>query len=671
LEESSVAEPIPISTPGVEHALNTIDFLFQPGDAIEIRALKVRGSNGYRTNQSGYFNVENRKAIADAVRAVDGRADGVYICLNKLAPALLARSENHLSVLDQTTKDVDVVERRWFYIDVDPIRPAGISSSDKEHRAALEKAKAIRDSLTERGWPVPLYADSGNGAHLLYRLPEGMTASEATEIIKNCLVALAARFNDDSIKIDESVFNASRICKLYGTLACKGDNTQERPHRRSEALEGPEERFEPVAIDLLKQLAAEATKQARPATPSQNGHQRFSVENWLRRNGLEIRNGPEPYKDGSRWILARCPFNPEHTGTSAAVFEDADGKLGFKCQHDSCRDKNGRSLLDLIEPDRQHAAPEPDSKIRRIEDLPRVEDIAAAEVEWDVEGIVPSGTLVMITGEPGAGKSTLASALGWAVSRGGEFLGRPTKKRPVLILDAENPHPAVVERFARLGITSDERFHTWGQWSGEDPPAAGGAIVLEWIARCDPRPIVIVDSFVRFHPGTENDAGETSRYMSQYRKLTASGTTVILLHHPGKSETSQDYRGSSDIKAAVDVAYKLTDLGDGTRLSLLELRAFKQRITVMPRLYLRYQDGKFNIDEYEASKTVTEQLVELLKENPGINTRQFRDLAGQHGLGRNRGYEFLTNGVANNSVRIEKQGRTSRHFWVGESVENP
>ena len=51
------------------------------------------------------------------------------------------------------------------------------------------------------------------------------------ELIKRCLAALAKVFDDADVKIDQEVFNPARIWKLYGSLACKGDSTIERPHR--------------------------------------------------------------------------------------------------------------------------------------------------------------------------------------------------------------------------------------------------------------------------------------------------------------------------------------------------------------------------------------------------------------------------------------------------------
>jgi len=301
-----------------------------------------------------------------------------------------------------------------------------------------------------------------------------------------------------------------------------------------------------------------------------------------------------------------------------------------------------------------------EKKIQRIEDLPRVEDIGSVEIEWDIYGLVPRATVVLLTGEAGAGKSTLACALAYAVSKGEDFLGRRTIKRPVLVLDAENPSIAVIERFRRLGVETGEWFRVWGQWTGEDPPAAGGAIVLEWIERSDPKPLIVVDSFIRFHPGAENDSTETQKYMAMYRKLATLGATVIVLHHIGKADTAQEYRGSSDIKASVDIAYKLTNKGDGATLSVLELRAFKQRISVTPHLRLRYQDGQFTTDDREPIKTVTEKLIELLERNPGVTGDKFEKLATEQKLGRNLARGFLKSPT----VRVERDGHRQRYFVV-------
>src|SRR5207244_3408139 len=64
---------------------------------------------------------------------------------------------------------------------------------------------------------------------------------DSRKLAERCLKALDLRFSDGVVGVDLTTFNAARICKLYGTLACKGDSTPERPHRVARILEAPED----------------------------------------------------------------------------------------------------------------------------------------------------------------------------------------------------------------------------------------------------------------------------------------------------------------------------------------------------------------------------------------------------------------------------------------------
>jgi hypothetical protein len=287
-----------------------------------------------------------------------------------------------------------------------------------------------------------------------------------------------------------------------------------------------------------------------------------------------------------------------------------------------------------------------------------------------IEGIFAQGALHMITSESGAGKSTFAAASGYAISKGLPFMGRATKQCPVLLLDAENPLPAIRERFNRLRIKTDQNFRVWGQWVDAGPPAAGGALVLEWVKRCAVKPVIIIDTVIAFHPGAENDSNETRKYMAQYRALTALGATVVLLHHIGKSETSKDYRGSSDYKASIDIGYKLTNLGDPSRLSILELKPFKQRFSVAPALQIRCHDGIFTLQQSGAHKSDAEKLRGLLAGNPGITKSQFESFAAEQKVARKLAREFLEKGIKGGTVRVEPGERNSQlHFLVEITTE--
>jgi len=95
---------------------------------------------------------------------------GIYVTLNEVNPALLPRRANRvrmrLSKKDATTADGDIIRRRWFPLDIDPLRLSGISSTDAEHRAALDRAGRIAAFLAERGWPAPIIGDFWEAARL-------------------------------------------------------------------------------------------------------------------------------------------------------------------------------------------------------------------------------------------------------------------------------------------------------------------------------------------------------------------------------------------------------------------------------------------------------------------------------------------------------------------------
>ena len=78
----------------------------------------------------------------------------------------------------------------------------------------------------------------------------------------------------------------------------------------------------------------------------------------------------------------------------------------------------------------------------------------------------------MLSGEPGHGKSTIATSIAYALTKGEDFCGRQCSQRPVLILDRENSVDVLQDRYQRLGITNgdDAGLTVWGGWLSEEAP---------------------------------------------------------------------------------------------------------------------------------------------------------------------------------------------------------
>jgi len=222
---------------------------FHPGEVTEIRAFGLSGKNkgweGWARGAGivyGYF--DNAEAFGRSAEALElAKAPGIYFVLNPVIPDLLARAANRLRAADQktvATSDKDVKVLRWIYVDLDPKRPTGISSTAVELQAAVETRDKINAYLKEKGFKGGIPAISGNGAHLLIQIRDHELTNrtepsqDPTVIsIRNVLKHLADKFDSDRVEVDQKTFNPSRICKLYGTTARKGDHTPTRPYRES------------------------------------------------------------------------------------------------------------------------------------------------------------------------------------------------------------------------------------------------------------------------------------------------------------------------------------------------------------------------------------------------------------------------------------------------------
>jgi hypothetical protein len=203
-----------------------LDALTTDGQTFEIRAIDVKAGDKLAARSRVCHTVA--AGVAAAVES--WTAKGTYFTLNPLKPDL-----------NKTAKDADVLERHWLLVDVDAVRGVtGVqNATEAEKQAAIELGHAIRDSLTDLGWPRPIVIDSGNGGHLLYWI-ELPNDDASRDLVKAVLTELARRFDTNAAKVDTSVFNAARISKLPGTVVRKGPHSPERPYRVARLIELPE-----------------------------------------------------------------------------------------------------------------------------------------------------------------------------------------------------------------------------------------------------------------------------------------------------------------------------------------------------------------------------------------------------------------------------------------------
>ena len=151
----------------------------------------------------------------------------IYIVMNPIRSDFPCKSAAH---------DDDIEYRDLLLVDIDRASKTECPASDVELGATKQVADDVSEYLSACGWGDPVQVMSGNGYHLYYNLREVPNTPETKRFCESVLKCLAARFNTPEVKIDTSVFNASRITKVPGTVMRKGDETAERPFRKAVVL---------------------------------------------------------------------------------------------------------------------------------------------------------------------------------------------------------------------------------------------------------------------------------------------------------------------------------------------------------------------------------------------------------------------------------------------------
>jgi len=216
-----------MSTP--QQAIKKLWSIKATGDnsVLELRAIKGPEIISKLFKGTKYRSVAELKlAFENEALRLNAADYNIYYVMNPIQHSFVIGS----------VKDKDIECRDLLLIDIDKVGHKGQSSTDEELEAARLLSEQIADYLESEGWGKPIQMMSGNGYHLYYILDELQNDEKTKVLVEGVLHGLADKFNNDIVAVDTVVFNASRITKVPGTIARKGPNTVERPHRMAVVL---------------------------------------------------------------------------------------------------------------------------------------------------------------------------------------------------------------------------------------------------------------------------------------------------------------------------------------------------------------------------------------------------------------------------------------------------
>jgi hypothetical protein len=195
---------------------------------LELRAIDAGGKILSKLFKGKNFNSTDELKLAFEAEAIQLNTNGynIYYVMNPIREDFVSGS----------AKDKDIEYRDLLLVDIDKVGHKGESSTNAELEAARLLSEEIAKYLKEQGWEEPIQMMSGNGYHLYCELNQLQNDDVVKGLVERTLHELANKFNNGIVAVDTVVYNASRITKVPGTIARKGQNTTERPHRMAVVL---------------------------------------------------------------------------------------------------------------------------------------------------------------------------------------------------------------------------------------------------------------------------------------------------------------------------------------------------------------------------------------------------------------------------------------------------
>ena len=176
-------------------------------------------------------------------------------------------------------------------------------------------------------------------------------------------------------------------------------------------------------------------------------------------------------------------------------------------------------------------------------------------IQFLVSPIIPQGSVAMLVGAPGCGKTWATFDLGICAAAGINFGNFVVMQTPVLIIDEESGPRRIKDRLKRVALGHNQgpdlplKFISLGQLNlAKD----SDVIDITRAIREASAGLIIIDALADvMHGLNENDVKDVQPILMKLRKISAeTSATIITIHHENKSG---EFRGSSAILGAVDI----------------------------------------------------------------------------------------------------------------------
>jgi RecA-family ATPase len=314
-------------------------------------------------------------------------------------------------------------------------------------------------------------------------------------------------------------------------------------------------------------------------------------------------------------------------------------------------------------------------------DLPHPSDYPHQEIEWIVDGLIPAGHAIAISGDEGVGKTLFLLSMARSITQGTDFLERRVSPAPVIYLGADVSKITLQNYMKMMRWNPGPEFRILTMWTDPEAPMLDSSEQLNWLYKYVEkyRPVLIFDTFRDFFDGEENSSTDTKPVLDAVKRIRSLGGTPIVITHPPKKGKSM-IRGTGNISQKVDIPYFMervkTQKKDISRLTCptknragspnITLMIEKQFIQTPAGPYFRIRKVKDSMYAEREQNVQYAQLVAYLRENPGKNQKE---IASNLRMSDRTAKKLLNEGKTKDELSCVK-GERKTLLWSVKYSEN-
>ena len=218
-------------------------------------------------------------------------------------------------------------------------------------------------------------------------------------------------------------------------------------------------------------------------------------------------------------------------------------------------------------------------KVKPEELFVAIEDMMASisKPDWLIKGILERGSMNLLFGESGAGKSLFAMDWAFCAANGKDWHNHKVKEELKTLYILGEGFRGASMRFKALSqkysLTPKNIRLSRRSINLLDNKEADEVIKI--VTELDFIPdIIIIDTLHRNMVGDENSSEDMAMYFKSIELLARRlNSAIVTVHHSGHGDKGRS-RGSSSIKAAMDAEFCVTKNGDGITFSCTKSKDF-------------------------------------------------------------------------------------------------